>query len=62
VGLTEAGREMNTSLDRVFVESAEECFRGFSNQEMEQFASFLIRMKANLEGTCEAQARPGECE
>jgi DNA-binding MarR family transcriptional regulator len=62
VWLTAAGREMNAALDRVFAESAGECFDGFTGEEMEQFASFLRRVMRNLGGACGEQGRPGECD
>ncbi len=56
IWLTQAGRELDATLTRVFVESAEECFAGFSQEERGQMAGFLSRMMVNL------GSKPEECD
>jgi DNA-binding MarR family transcriptional regulator len=48
VFLTEAGREMGRTLDRLNQEIGEECFAAFTDGEREQMRGFLARMADNM--------------
>ena len=49
VFLTDAGRELTTTLDRLNEEIGAECFAGFSDEERQQMAQFYDRMRDNME-------------
>ncbi len=49
VFLTDAGRELTATLDRLNDEIGAECFSGFSDDERQQMAQFYDRMRDNME-------------
>lgn len=48
INLTEEGKKLNEDLKILFLEIEEDCFTGFSMEEREMMANYLLRMKENL--------------